>query len=346
MIDHNFFEYKGPLPLSAILSLTDIKEVRYGQGVTKDTSVGGIARLDEAQATHLAMLHNKKYISQLQSTHAGFCFVEPDMVQHCPETTTALITRSPYRCFGIVADAFYPHHESRFSIQETAIHPTAKIGENCVIEYGAVIQANAEIGSGTKIGANAVIGPRVKIGKNCLISAGVRICFSIIGDHVVIYQGTCIGQSGFGFFMDEKGHVKVPQLGRVIIEDHVEIGANTTIDRGSMDDTVIGKGSRIDNLVQIAHNVRLGQGCVIVAQVGISGSTRMVNYVIAAGQAGITGHLNIGSRAKIAAQSGVMRDILEGEAVAGSPAVPVKQWHRQTISLAHMVSATKKRGSQ
>jgi UDP-3-O-[3-hydroxymyristoyl] glucosamine N-acyltransferase len=143
--------------------------------------------------------------------------------------------------------------------------------------------------------------------------------------------------------MDEKGHIKIPQLGRVIIEDDVEIGANTTIDRGSLQDTVIGRGSRLDNLVQIGHNVQIGEGCVLVAQVGIAGSTHLGHHVIAAGQVGIAGHLRIGNSVKMAAQSGIMRDLQDGETVAGSPAVPIQQWHRQTVALQKYIMHTSQR---
>jgi UDP-3-O-[3-hydroxymyristoyl] glucosamine N-acyltransferase len=343
MIDHRFFKCRGPFALSDVVQISDVKDFKKASHVRDDTLVHDLAPLQEAKENHLSMLHNPKYVEDFQKSKAGFCFVTPDLVEKAPSSMTLLITTQPYRSYAKIAQAFYPEAESDFSSFQGAIHPSAKIERNCIIEYGAVIQENVEIGEGTKIGANAVIGKGVVIGKNCLIGAGVKVFFSLVGDNVVIYPGACIGQAGFGFFMDEQGHVKVPQLGRVIIEKNVEIGSNTAIDRGSLDDTVIGQGSRLDNLVQIAHNVKLGKGCVIVSQVGIAGSTHLGDYVIAAGQAGLTGHLKIGSRARIAAQSGVMRNINDGETVAGSPAVSVTQWHRQTVALTKLINKSKKK---
>jgi UDP-3-O-[3-hydroxymyristoyl] glucosamine N-acyltransferase len=195
------------------------------------------------------------------------------------------------------------------------------------------VGARAEIGRRTLIGANAVIGPGVVIGDDCVVGAGATISHSLIGDRVNVYPGARLGQDGFGFAMGPEGHLKVPQLGRVIVEDDVEIGANTTIDRGAGPDTVIGAGTKIDNLVQIGHNVRLGRGCILVAQVGISGSTRFGDGVAAGGQAGFTGHLHVGAGARIAAQSGVMRDVEPGATIGGSPAVPIQEFLRQGVVL-------------
>jgi UDP-3-O-[3-hydroxymyristoyl] glucosamine N-acyltransferase len=210
------------------------------------------------------------------------------------------------------------------------------VADGCQIDAGAVIGAHAEIAADCHIGANAVIGEGVALGANCRIGANSTISHAILGSRVYIHPGVRIGQDGFGFAMGPAGHLKVPQLGRVVVHDDVEIGANTTIDRGAGPDTVIGAGCRIDKLVQIGHNVQLGRGCVLVAQTGISGSTKLGDFVITAGQAGLTGHLTIGSGARIAAQAGVMRDVAPGETVGGSPAVPVTQWLRQTALLGQL----------
>ena len=213
------------------------------------------------------------------------------------------------------------------------IEPTAKIGNNCTISAFAVIEADVVIGDSCFIGPHCIIQKGTILGNNCHLEAHVVIGYAVVGNQVYIKPGARIGQPGFGFHMDEKGHFDIPQLGRVLIGDHVHIGANTTIDRGSFADTIIGKGVRIDNLVQIAHNVEVGDNSVLVAQVGIAGSTKLGKFVIAAGQVGIAGHLNIGNGVKIAAQSGLMRDVVDRETIAGSPAVPVRDWHKQTIAL-------------
>ena len=203
-----------------------------------------------------------------------------------------------------------------------------------------MIGEKAEIGPGCVIGSNSVIGADCVLGAETRIGDNVSIVYSLIGERVLIHPGVRIGQDGFGFAMGEE-HLKVPQLGLVVIGDDVEIGANTTIDRGAGPDTVIGTGSKIDNLVQIAHNVHLGRGCVIVAQAGISGSTRLDDFVVIGGQGGIAGHLHLGKGAQVAGNSGVMRDVGPGETVGGSPAVPVRDWHRQTVALSRLIGKKK-----
>ena len=191
-----------------------------------------------------------------------------------------------------------------------------------------MIEADAEIGDRCRVGANAVVGRGVVIGEDTEIGVGASLSHCLIGRRVRIYPGARIGQDGFGFAIDPSGHVAVPQLGRVIVEDQVEIGANVTIDRGAGPDTVIGRGCMIDNLVQIGHNVEVGPGSVIVAQAGISGSTKLGKLVVLAGQAGLAGHLSVGDGARVGAQSGVMRDVPPGEDVFGSPAMPSRQYWR------------------
>ena len=237
----------------------------------------------------------------------------------------------------MVTSKLYPDVEkSLFTLSGTPIHASAEIDPSAKLGFGVTVGAGAKIGKDTHIGAHSVIGPGVSIGERCFIGAHVTLSHALIGNDVTLFPGVRIGQAGFGFHMDEKGHLTIPQLGRVVIEDRVEIGSNTTIDRGTLEDTVIGQGSRIDNLVQIAHGVQFGRHCVVVAQVGISGSTRLEDYVILAGQAGLVGHITIGKGARVAAQAGVLRDVLPGEVVGGTPAVPVKQWHRQTLALAKL----------
>ena len=221
------------------------------------------------------------------------------------------------------------------------VHPTAEIEEGAIIEPGAVIGAEAKIGRDSVISSGAVIGARCYIGRNCYIGANASIVCSLIGDGVIIHQGAGIGQDGFGFAMGAQGHLKVPQIGRVIIQDHVEIGANTTIDRGALKDTVIGQGTKIDNLVQIGHNVIIGQNCVIVSQVGISGSTELGDFVIFGGQGGCVGHIKIGSGVKIAANGKIINNVEPGAIIGGAPAVPIMEWKRQIIAIKKMAAKKK-----
>lgn len=336
MADHLFFTYSGEKTLAQILELTDAKiHGDLPKSVSLESTFENTAPLKSAESAHISVLHNKKYAQALTETKAGVVLLDKDHADSAPKGCVVLVADSPYRAYAAVAAAFYPDHDS-FDAgldSEHNIHPTAVIGQNCTFEAGVKIGADAVIGEHTYIAANTVIGRGVKIGKGCKIASNVSVTHAYLGDGVVLHTGVRIGQAGFGFHMDRNGHVPVPQLGRVIIEDKVDIGANTTVDRGSMEDTVIGAGSRIDNLVMIAHNVKLGKGCVIVAQVGIAGSTTVGDFTVLGGQVGVSGHISIGSGVQVAAQSGIMRDIPDGMIMAGAPAVPFKQWTRTAAIL-------------
>jgi UDP-3-O-[3-hydroxymyristoyl] glucosamine N-acyltransferase len=216
------------------------------------------------------------------------------------------------------------------------VHPQARLEDGVRIDPGAVVGPGAEIGAGTVLGPNAVIGPNVRIGRDCSIGAGATLTHALVGNRVIVHPGARIGQDGFGFAMGAGGHIKVPQVGRVIIQDDVEIGANTTIDRGASRDTVVGEGTKIDNLVQIAHNVVIGRHCVIVSGVGISGSTTLEDYVVLGGQVGVVGHLRIGMGSQIAGSSNVNRDVPPGSRWGGTPAKPVRTWFREMTTLARL----------
>lgn len=299
-----------------------------------DILVDDVGPLDNLPKHSIACYHNPKYKGSLTSAKQGFCILKEEDRKLLPEGVVGLFSSTPYRAFGQAALYFYPLPKLTGEISNLAsIHPTAIIGKNCQIEPFAVIAAHAKIGENTIIRSHCTVGEYTEIGKNSLLEYGVTITNCIAGDRLYVKPGARIGQPGFGFHMDERGHFDIPQIGCVRIGHDVQIGANATIDRGSQHDTIIGNFCRVDNLVQIAHNVKLGDGCVIVAQVGIAGSTKLGKFVIAAGQVGIAGHLNIGDGVKIAAQSGLMRDVSAGETIAGSPAIPVREWHRQTIAI-------------
>ncbi len=342
MTDPRFYKKEGPFSLE---KLAEIGQCEVVQG-NPQLSITDVAPLDMAEATTIGVFHNFKYAQVLATTKASAIILTQDMIELAPQGKALVVSKYPYRSYALIANAFYPPKTSTCTIDPTAvIHTTAKLGDNVTIGPHAVIGEYVEIGQGVQIGALAVIGDHVKIGENTIIGPHVSVAYAIIGNSVNIKAGARVGQHGFGFFRDKGdmgGHVPVPQLGRVIIHDYVEIGSNSTIDRGSGPDTVIGMGTRIDNLVQIAHNVHLGKGCVIVAQVGISGSTKIGDYVAAGGQAGFVDHLKIGTGAQIAAQSGVMRDIEPGEVVMGSPAVPVKSHLRQVAVLKQLAEKKRK----
>jgi UDP-3-O-[3-hydroxymyristoyl] glucosamine N-acyltransferase len=222
------------------------------------------------------------------------------------------------------------------------VHPTATLEEGVVLAPGAVIGPGASIGARTHVGANTVIGPGVAIGRDATIGANVTIGFALIGDRVRILSGAVIGEAGFGISASEGAAMDLPQLGRVILQDGVTVGANSCIDRGAWDDTVVGENTKIDNLVQVAHNVRLGRSCALAAHTGISGSTIVGDGVQFGGRAGVADHVTIGDGARIAAAAGVMRDVPAGETWGDSPAQPVRQWMRQ---IAWVAKASRSRGS-
>ena len=329
----------GPLSLSELARRCGAE---LGEGADPDQIFADVAPLETAGPDHVSFLDNRKYIEAFKASAAGACVVHPDLVDQAPSGMRLLISSYPYKAFALVAQAFYPRPPVQPAIARTAaVADSAVIGAGVRIEAGASIGPRAEIGKGCLIGANAVVGEAVKVGEDSIVGANATLSHCLVGARVHIYPGACIGQRGFGFAIDPAGHVKVPQLGRVIIEDDVEVGANTTIDRGTGPDTVIGAGSMIDNLVQIGHNVRLGKGCVIAGQVGISGSSVLGDLVIMGGQGGIAGHLKIGSGVQIGAQSGILKDIEPGEKVMGTPARPLKQFFREVVILGRL--ATKKK---
>ncbi|MDH5747840.1 MAG: UDP-3-O-(3-hydroxymyristoyl)glucosamine N-acyltransferase [Rhodospirillales bacterium] len=337
MADPRFYSVAGPFTIRELEAIS-LAHVPDGVKIDEESIYVDVAPLDSAGPEHVSFLDNKIYVPAFSKTRAGVCLVHPDLVSRAPENTILLVTPEPYHGYARIARAFYPLAPIAGEISPSAVlDPTASLGRNCQVDAGAVIGANAEIGDGCHIGFNSVVGPGVVLGRGGLISPSVTLVNCIIGDNAIIHSGARIGQDGFGFALGKSGHLKVPQLGRVIIGNDVEIGANTTIDRGTGPDTVIGDGCKIDNLVQIGHNVILGKGCVVVSQVGISGSTKVGDMVIFGGQAGLAGHLTIGPGAQIAAQSGVMRDIPPGAKVCGSPAMPIRQFWRGVALVERMI---------
>lgn len=305
--------------------------------------VQGLASLSEANETQLCVLHHKKYLHALKNSAAGACIISPAYVALAPKTMRLLVHENPYKAYALIAQALYlPDDEKKGFISEKAyISATATIGEECIVEPGAYIGEQVVIGKGSKIGVNTYIGDGVVIGKACLIENNVSIANAIIGNKTIIYPGARIGQDGFGFASDRDGHYKIPHLGRVIIGNDVEIGANTCIDRGSLNDTVIEDLCRFDNLVQIGHNAKIGKGSVLVAQVGVAGSTELGQFVTLAGQVAVIGHLKIGDGATIFAKSLVTKNVEPGAKMAGYPAVPLWSWHRQVAFLKKLVNLKK-----
>jgi UDP-3-O-[3-hydroxymyristoyl] glucosamine N-acyltransferase len=317
MVDTRFFDKPAPMRLSDIATLTC---AALSSGANPGQIIEGLAPLDAATAADISFLDNTKYIASFTKSAAGACLVRPKFALHAPEGMSLLLTDQPYAAYALLASHMYPAKSM------AGIHPSALIGKN------------VELGENVSIGPYSVIGDGVMVGANTQIGAHCTISHAIIGKDCILHRGIHIGQDGFGFAPTPKGLIKVPQLGRVVIGNGVEIGSGTCIDRGAGPDTTIGNGTKIDNLVQIGHNVQIGSHCVIVSQVGIAGSSIIGDGTMLGGQVGISGHLQIGPGAKIAAQSGVLGDVPAGSTYGGSPAVPVRDWHRQTVALSKLIN--------
>lgn len=332
MADPRFYDNCGPFTLAALCAKAGAELPVNADGQSLVSDVGG---LESAGTTHLAFLADRGSAQLLPQSHAGFCFVPAGFVEPGNVAATIFIRcAAPQLAFATAASAFYPRSELPFWEQEERIHPTAQIEDAATLAPGVVVGPNAEIGRGTRVGPNSVIGRGVCIGRDCDIGSNVSIFSAYVGDRVLILPGAQIGQPGFGFASGASGHTKIPQLGRVIVQDRVEIGAATTIDRGALGDTVIGEGSKIDNLVQIGHNTRVGRHCIIVGQVGVSGSCELGDFVVLGGQVGLADHVKIGDGARLAARSAAPPgELAGGKDYGGTPAKPVKEWAREIAAV-------------
>lgn len=313
-------------------------------------TINAAAPLEDALPGAVAFIDNRRYARFLASTRASAVICEERYVADLPEGTAALVHEKPYSAYAAALDLIYPTAAKPEPVTgESGVSPKAHLGEGAaleddvIVEAGAVIGRGAAIGKGSRILANAVIGENVQIGRGSVVGVGASVTHAFVGDGVIIHAGVRIGQDGFGFAMGPEGHRKVAQIGRVIIQDKVEIGANSTIDRGSNRDTVIGEGSKIDNLVQIGHNVMMGRHCIVVGLAGIAGSATLGDYVVVAGQAGIGGHTTVGAGAQVGGGAGTHTDIAAGEKVIGYPAMPVKDWVRLNMRLKAMATQKTKK---
>ncbi len=328
MPDPRFFEDLGPATLGELAKLAGadlLQPDRAGLTIT------AVAPLDRAGPDQLTFFSDRRYLDGFKATTAGACFVTAERAEAAPTRCAVLICGEPHAAYAKASDRL--HRARLLSSADPAIHPSAIIEDGVILGQGVVIGAGVHVGRGTAIGANAVIGPGVAIGRDCRIGANTTIGFSLIGDRVRVYANAVLGEAGFGVTASSGAALDVPQLGRVIVQDGVTIGSCTCIDRGAWDDTVVGENTKIDNLVQIAHNVQLGRNCLLAAQTGISGSVIVGDGAAFGGRAGVADHLNIGSRARVAAAAGVMHDIPAGEMWAGTPARPIRRFMREVAWL-------------
>lgn len=338
MADRMFF---APLRRMTVAEIGAFTGALLHQADLAAVLVERLASLDDSAPGTLVFAENKKqHQSCLDDLVAAAVFCPRELVDRVPSGVATLISCSPRRDFAAVARFLYPFAIKPVSLigengisSRACIHPSVELEDSVTVEAGAVIGKNVEIGSGTVISAATVIAENCKIGRDCYIGPGASVQCALIGNHVNLHAGVRIGQDGFGYIPVIAGVEKIPQLGSVVIQDDVEIGANTTVDRGTLRNTIIGEGSKIDNLVQIAHNVQIGRFCLIAAHCGISGGCVIGDRSQLGGRVGIADHLIIGSGVQIAAASGVMNDIPDGEKWGGIPARPFRQWFREVATL-------------
>jgi len=325
------------------MKLSEIAELVQGEVVgDPEKEISGLAKIEEAGPGDLTFIANQKYAHFLDNTDASAVLVSPDQ-KTVP--IPSIVVRDPYLAFLEVLKIFHPPEEPDFK----GIHGSAIVSDKAKIEQTASIGPFCFIGSGVNIGKGTILYPgciilnNVQIGDYCILYPNVSIRENcIIENRVILHNGAVIGSDGFGFAPSEEEYKKIPQMGIVHLQDDVEIGANSTVDRATLGETLIKKGCKIDNMVQIAHNVIIEENTVIAAQSGISGSTKIGKNVTIAGQVGIVGHVKIGEKAIIAAKSGVSKDLPAGEVWFGYPALPIMKQKKIEISLRHLPDLTKK----
>ncbi len=340
MADTRFYNNRGPFTLAEVAEICAAELVDASKA---QISVHEIKMMPKAGEGDICFFYDKKMKEAAKEMKATACVTTEEFLPLVPDGVAALVAKNPQEAYRLLNLKMYAEPEPQRKIAATAVvAPTAKIGKNCYIGEYSVIEDGVELGDDCLIGHHVVIAHGCKIGNRCRIDSGAMVSHTIMGDDCFIYSGAQIGNDGFGFIMGPNGHKKLPQIGRVILGNDVEVCANACIDRGALDDTVIGDGCRVDNLVQVAHNCHIGRGCVLVSQTGIAGSCEFGDFVVCAGQAGVADHIHIGTGAQIGAQGGVMRDIPVGEVVWGTPAVPIKQAMKQIATLQKLASSGKK----
>ena len=348
MTDPVFFAAAWPHTAVEIATLTgsELSTPQYAS-----VEIRTIASLSDAGNGALVFADPKKRAADVASLRAAAILCSEELASSVPDGVAVLITKHPQQAFAQVGRLLFPESVMPGSLSGVSgrsalahVDPSAVFEDGAVIEAGAVIGPGVVIGRGTIIAPNAVIGRNCQIGRGGFIGPNASVQYALIGDRVIIHAGVRIGEDGFGYVPGRKGPEKVPQIGRVVIQDDVEIGANSTIDRGALEDTVIGEGTKIDNLVQIGHNCRIGRGCIVAGHCGLSGSVTLGDYAMLGGRVGVADHVTIGAGAQVAGASGVISDMPAGARWAGYPAQPVKAHFREIAVLRDLVRSRGKKG--
>ena len=346
MADPRFYDNRGPFTLREVCAKIG---TTVPDGSAVSLRIDDVASLSGAVASHLTFFTGDKPNADFTQTAAAVCLVSAKAADKLgkPEKTALIGVSSVQHALAATAELFYPECHRVAGPFNTGVDPSAKIGAGVLMGAGVVVGPGAEIGDGTRLGPNVVVGRGVAIGRDCDIAGNTVIANAYLGDGVLVLPGAQIGQPGFGFASSASGHSKIPQLGRVIIQDRVEVGAGVTIDRGALGDTIIGEGTKIDNLVQIGHNTHIGRHSVIVSQVGISGSCEIGDFVVLAGQVGVSDHVKIGPGARLGGKCGVfMGQQLEGgKDYGGIPAKPVRDWLKELAAVSALIKKPKRGGA-
>ncbi|MBN9344600.1 MAG: UDP-3-O-(3-hydroxymyristoyl)glucosamine N-acyltransferase [Devosia sp.] len=338
MVDTRFHQFAGVRTLSSLLAAIELAAELDGDGPL----IEGVEELHLAGPGHVALAAHPEYRSALQATGAGVVIVSSDLAEDVPPGVVRVVARDPHMAFVGLIEQLYPQNTRGTVMALLGPYDTLPYTENDVrIGPGVVLGPGVEIGRGTVIGPNTVIGAGVTIGRNATIGSNCSIECAHLGNGVVLHAGARLGSEGFGWLDHGRSNRKIPQLGRVIVQDRVEIGANTTIDRGALGDTVIGEGTKIDNLVQIGHNCRIGRNCLLAGMAGLAGSTVLEDSVMIGAAAITTGHLTIGAGSIVLARSVVTKDVKRGGRVGGYPAQDVRDWRRETATLRMMKKGNK-----
>lgn len=311
----------------------------------KDTVITGVSPIERGERGHLSFVAQEKFVSYLQNTHCAVLIVSNKLIdENKSYPSTIIAVEDAYLSFQVLMNLYQKLQKRKEGIEEgSSIDQTVVLGEDVYIGAFTYLAEKVKVGDGTQIFPHVYVGQHVKIGKNCQIFSGVRIYdYCVIGDNTIIHSNTVVGSDGFGFQPTKEGYQKIPQLGNVVIENNVEIGANCTIDRGTIGSTVIGEGTKIDNLIQIAHNVKIGKHNVIAAQAGIAGSTTLGDWNMIGGQTGIVGHITIGNKVSVQAQSGVNSNAQDGEVLYGSPAIAAGDFRRSYVHFKNLPQLAKR----